>query len=85
MNMDKDLKQTKKEVKILLLGWLAFASWVLIYCGLAAYNQDQESIRIIFGMPSWVFWGIAIPWIFSIIFTIFFSLFVMKDIDYEEK
>lgn len=85
MNMDKDLKQTKKEVKILLLGWLAFASWVLIYCELAAYNQDQESIRIIFGMPSWVFWGIAIPWIFSIIFTIFFSLFVMKDIDYEKK
>ena len=85
MNMDKDLKQTKKEVKILVLAWFFFASWVLIYCGFKAYSQDQEYVKIVFGMPSWVFWGIAVPWICSIVFTIYFSLFVMKDNDHEEK
>ena len=46
MNMDKDLKQTKKEVKILLLGWLAFASWVLIYCGLAEIGRASCRERV---------------------------------------
>ena len=65
MNKDSDLKQTLKEVKYLLLAWLFFASWVLIYCGFEAYGQDHEDVKITFGMPSWVFWGIALPWICS--------------------
>lgn len=85
MNKDSDLKQTLKEVKYLLLAWLFFASWVLIYCGFEAYGQDHEDVKITFGMPSWVFWGIALPWICSIIYTIYFSLFVMKDNEHEEK
>ena len=85
MNKDSDLKQTLKEVKYLLLAWLFFASWVLIYCGFEAYGQDHEDVKITFGMPSWVFWGIAVPWICSIIYTIYFSLFVMKDNHLEEK
>ena len=85
MNKDGDLKQTLKEVKHLLLAWLFFASWVLIYCGFEAYGQDHEDVKITFGMPSWVFWGIAVPWICSIIYTIYFSLFVMKDNEHEEK
>ena len=85
MNNDSDLKQTLKEVKYLLLAWLFFASWVLIYCGFEAYGQDHEDVKITFGMPSWVFWGIDVPWICSIIYTIYFSLFVMKDNEHEEK
>ena len=85
MNKNSDLKQTLKEVKYLLLAWLFFASWVLIYCGFEAYGQDHEDVKITFGMPSWVFWGIAVPWICSIIYTIYFSLFVMKDNEHEEK
>ena len=85
MNKDGDLKQTLKEVKHLLLAWLFFSSWVLIYCGFEAYSQDHEDVKITLGMPSWVFWGIAVPWICSIVFTIYFSLFVMKDNDHEEK
>ena len=85
MNKDSDLKQTLKEVKYLLLAWLFFASWVLIYCGFEAYGQDHEDVKITFGMPSWVFWGIAVPWICSIIYTIYFSLSVMKDNEHEEK
>ena len=85
MNKNSDLKQTLKEVKYLLLAWLFFASWVLIYCGFEAYGQDHEEVKITFGMPSWVFWGIAVPWICSIIYTIYFSLFVMKDNEHEEK
>ena len=85
MNKDSDLKQTLKEVKYLLLAWLFFASWVLIYCGFEAYGQDHEDVKITFGMPSWVFWGIALTWICSIIYTIYFSLFVMKDNEHEEK
>ena len=85
MNKDSDLKQTLKEVKYLLLAWLFFASWVLIYCGFEAYGQDHEDVKITFGMPSWVFWGIAVPWICSISYTIYFSLFVMKDNEHEEK
>jgi len=32
-------------------------------------------------MPSWVVWGIAVPWIVADIFTVWFCFFYMKDDD----
>ena len=43
--------------------------------------MDPENIPTTLGMPSWVVWGIAVPWIVADIFTVWFCFFYMKDDD----
>jgi hypothetical protein len=31
------------------------------------------------GMPTWIFWGVFVPWMVSIVFSIVYALFVMND------
>ncbi|MDB4711748.1 YhdT family protein [Verrucomicrobiales bacterium] len=79
MTQSKHFKQTKKELFFFLAGWVFFAAWVLIYSYFNAYKDQSQEPSITLGMPSWVFWGIAIPWICATAFTIYISLFVIKD------
>jgi phosphatidylserine synthase len=79
MSQSKHFKQAKHELSIFLIGWLFFAAWVIIYSYFNAYKNQAEEPSITLGMPSWVFWGIAIPWICATAFTVYISLFVIKD------
>ena len=37
-----------------------------------------------FGFPSWVFWGVALPWMFANVVTFWFCLRFLKNEDDEE-
>jgi len=77
--MGKHFQQSKRELWVILGAWLAFCIWVVGYCALNAYDLDPEQISITFGMPSWVFWGIALPWGCAAAFTVFFGMRIAKD------
>jgi hypothetical protein len=79
MTQLKHFIQAKRELSIFLIGWLFFAAWVLIYSYFNAYKDHTDEPSITFGMPSWVFWGITVPWICATAFTVYISLFVIKD------
>jgi hypothetical protein len=53
--------------------------WVLGYSALYAYPKDPSTMRLTFGLPTWVVWGILLPWILATMITIWFCLFVMED------
>ena len=36
-------------------------------------------MRMIWGVPSWVFWSVALPWLVANLFTLAFSLFYVAD------
>jgi len=38
----------------------------------------------VLGFPDWVFWGVALPWIFANSVTFWFCLRVLKNEDDEE-
>ena len=79
MTQSKHFKQAKRELFFFLAGWFFFAAWVLIYSYFNAYKDQGQEPSITLGMPSWEFWGIAIPWICATAVTIYISLFVIKD------
>ncbi len=85
MTQSKHFKQTKRELGIFLTGWLFFAAWVIIYSYFNAYKDQNKEPSITFGMPSWVFWGIAVPWICATAFTVYLSLFVIKDQEFRNE
>ena len=69
-------ENTKKETWGILLLWACFALWVMIPCYLLGYQQaPEETLKMVLGFPSWVFWGIALPWLGSNLAIILFVLF----------
>lgn len=73
-------ENTKKETWGILLLWACFALWVMIPCYLLGYQQaPEETLKMVLGFPSWVFWGIALPWLGSNLAIILFVCFGMAE------
>ena len=74
---------SRREALIILCLWVACLVYAVPYCYINGYSQevDPAQLETVVGIPAWVFWGIAFPWILATLFTIFFCLFVMRDDD----
>lgn len=73
--------QSKRELKFILGTWLFFFSWVGLVCYWLGYLPGETKVPVLFGMPSWVVFGIALPWLLAIGVAVFFATRVMKDTD----
>lgn len=80
---DPLLRSARREMKVAVLFWVFFAVWAIGLGKLLAYQKpaDGEMISLIFGMPSWVFWVVMLPWFIATVFTLWFALRFMKDHD----
>jgi hypothetical protein len=72
---------SRREMWIVFGVWAAFCIWVVGYCKLNAFVEGNGEVPVTLGMPSWVFWGVAFPWLAATTFSIVFALFFMKDHD----
>ncbi len=71
--------RSRGEAIAILAIWVLFAVWVIGYAACRAYPEEPAEIRLALGFPSWVVWGVALPWLVATLLTIVFSLVVMKD------
>ncbi len=69
----------RREALVTMSVWTAGLAWTLCYCWFTGYDIPAEQMKVTFGMPSWIFWGILAPWILIILFTIWFGLFYITD------
>lgn len=71
---------SRREAKVIFCFWLAGLLWCVPCCYLLGFReQDPESLSLIMGMPSWLVWGIGIPWLVADLATMWFCFFFMKD------
>ena len=82
-NLDASFRQSRKEFLTMVVAWGVFALWSATYVGLNGSQEEGESLRLVLGMPHWVVFGILVPWVFGLGFTIWFALCFMKDTDLE--
>lgn len=78
--LDPVFQHAKRETIVLLVTFTLFLVWsisVSVYLGYRA--PDESTFRTVFGIPDWVFWGIALPWVAANVFTFGFGLFYMAD------
>ncbi len=68
----------------MLGAWAFFAVWTGGYNALYAVGREDEPVALVCGMPSWAFYGIALPWALALATTIWFAMFFMKDTDLGE-
>ncbi len=77
---------------MILITWCVFCAWVIFSCASGYLSNDGSSTEIVgdvsptgselptvIGLPAWVFWGIAVPWLFASGFTIWFAIGWLKD------
>ena len=57
-----------------------FLLWTVGSSYMLGYRSDEQTIASrVMGMPSWVFWGVLIPWIAATVTTIWFSWFFVAN------
>lgn len=66
-------RHSLSELKLMLIVWLVFAAWCLGYCLTHAYQEIDGPVATTMGFPSWVFWGIFLPWMACTLTTIGFA------------
>ena len=77
---DQLLVHAQRETKILLVAFAVCLIWSVSVSYFLGYNVSAENIgRTVWGIPRWVFWGIAVPWMASNLFTVYFCMFCMAD------
>ncbi len=78
-NLDPVIIHAYRETVVILVVWLLGIAWTVGYCAMTGYNVPPEQIQITLGMPNWIFWGVLVPWVLVILFTIWFGLFYIAD------
>jgi uncharacterized membrane protein len=79
--LGESFRQARRELRFQLTAWCLFALWVVGFCGYTAFDAERSDVTTILGMPGWVFWGIAVPWIGAFVVTVYFSGWYMQDTD----
>jgi hypothetical protein len=83
---DPVLQNARREGLIIALVWAASTAYCCAYSYAFGYRREGRPLGVgdiqpVFGMPSWVFWGIIVPWAVCALFTFWFAGFYMQDDD----
>ena len=83
--LDPVFVHSRRESVVLLVGFAVFFIWSVGVSYLLGYGATDvgagggEVVRMVLGMPHWVFWGVAAPWMGANVFTFWFCLCYMAD------
>ena len=77
---------SRREAVVIFSIWLAGLLWAVPFCYLTGYinNYDPQTFTTTLGIPTWLFWGIAVPWLVADIITTWFCFWYLKDDDLGE-
>ena len=83
---DPVLRHARREALIIFAIWASSALYCCLYSYFFGYIRPghelgPEDVRPVLGVPSWVFWGILVPWGVFAIVAFWFAGFRMADDD----
>lgn len=77
---DSVFLNSRRESIVLLVGFGCFLFWSVGVSYWLGYDASSTEIsRTVLGIPSWVFWGVCVPWIAANLFTFWFAWFFLAD------
>jgi hypothetical protein len=78
------LRHARREGLLIMAVWLICLIWSTVVGYLLGYRRPVQDMRLILGMPDWVFWAIVLPWALCFVFSIWFCFRYMADDDLGE-
>lgn len=80
---DPVLTSARREAWLTLGIWAISFLWTIGYCSQFGYNLTSAP-ELVYGIPSWILWGVITPWSLSTVASFIVSTFVMTDEDLGE-
>lgn len=79
--LDPVYRHSRREALVILALWMLSFAWTVTYSYVNGYAtaESPRELEMTLGIPSWVWWGIAVPWIVSGIVSILMCLFFIQD------
>jgi len=74
---DPLVRSARREAFWIFLIWLATATYCVAYSAIHGYSDKELTFTL--GFPSWVFWGVIVPWGICTLLAIAFTNLVIKD------
>jgi hypothetical protein len=75
------LRNARREGLLIMAVWALCLVWSVGSGYLLGYHRNPDDIRLILGMPDWVFWSVVLPWGLCLLFSAWFCFFYMADDD----
>jgi hypothetical protein len=75
------LRHARREGWTIMVVWAVSLVWSVGSAYVLGYHRDAADIRLILGMPDWVFWSVALPWGLCLLFSAWFCFAYMADDD----
>lgn len=82
--LDPVFVHSRREAMLILIVWAVCFAWTVPYCyftGFQTTAAEDWQLSLTWGMPSWVVWGVAVPWLIAGVVSIAICLFVIEDDD----
>lgn len=83
---DPVLRSARREATLTLVFWLLVTCYCVGYCYWHGYAHSPEDLAqkaaeltFVLGVPSWVFWGLLVPWLGCLAFSTWFAFGFMAD------
>ena len=78
--VDPVVLHTRREALLILAAFAVCLIWSVSWCYLGGYGEPAAApLATVLGMPSWVFWGVLVPWLAADAFAVWFCFFHMAD------
>jgi hypothetical protein len=80
---DPVYQHSRREALVILVLWGISFAWTVPYCYFTGYQApgSLQELQTTLGIPSWVFWGVAVPWVVCGVVSILLCLFFIRDDD----
>ena len=78
------LRHARREGLLVMAVWAVALAWTTIGSLFMGYGRDANDIRLVVGIPDWIFWNVVIPWGLSVAFSVWFCFGYMADDDLGE-
>ena len=81
---DPTFLHSRREAGVILCLWAGCLVWTIGYSSAFGYGAEAAAAPLVLGLPSWVFWGIALPWGLAAVVSIVLAVFFIADDDLGE-
>jgi hypothetical protein len=82
---DPLVRSARREAAVALLVWVVALIYTMLYCARYGYHQTEKELTFVLGFPSWVFWGIVVPWAACVVISVWYAFWYMADDDLGEE
>jgi hypothetical protein len=78
---DSVVRSARREALAAFFVWIVAMAYTVGCCYVFGYRRDAGTLRLIWGVPEWVLWGIVVPWTACTVVAGVFAFGFLADAD----